>query len=71
LEGTGVFVLDRANKIAYLCESPRADPKLAAAWCKLVGYELFDCGVAVDKNGDAVYHTNVVMGYVFEFFFVV
>jgi len=62
LEGTGVFVLDRVNKIAYLCESPRADPELAQKWCEQLGYELFDTGVAIDKRGEAVYHTNVVMG---------
>eukprot|EP01114_Cavostelium_apophysatum_P016167 TRINITY_DN4547_c0_g1_i1.p1 TRINITY_DN4547_c0_g1~~TRINITY_DN4547_c0_g1_i1.p1 ORF type:complete len:828 (+),score=180.71 TRINITY_DN4547_c0_g1_i1:391-2874(+) len=63
LEGTGVFVLDRSNRIAYMCESPRADKTAAEFWLKKTGYkELVDCGVATDLKGASVYHTNVVMG---------
>jgi len=61
LEGTGAMVLDRANKIAYVCESQRANMTLAKQWCAKVGYTLFDCGPAADKNGVPIYHTNVVM----------
>jgi len=61
LEGTGAMVLDRANKIAYVCESQRASMEKAKAWCKLMDYTLFDCGQALDVHGHAIYHTNVVM----------
>jgi hypothetical protein len=60
LEGTGSFVLDRPNKIAYACVSPRTDPGLFTEVCKELGYEavLFE---AFDRNGQAIYHTNVMM----------
>lgn len=61
LEGTGVFVLDRANKIAYMFESPRADPNLAKVWAERLGFELYNPGPARDLKGELVYHTNVVM----------
>jgi hypothetical protein len=60
LEGTGSMVLDRDNKIAYSCLSPRTNEKVLADFCRQMGYTsvLFH---AVDGNGDAVYHTNVMM----------
>lgn len=60
LEGTGSFVLDRPNKIAYACRSPRTDSELFAIVCEKLGYEpvLFD---AFDQQGRAIYHTNVMM----------
>ncbi|HMR20185.1 MAG TPA: arginine deiminase-related protein [Sphingobacterium sp.] len=60
LEGTGSFVLDRPNKIAYACTSPRTDPDLFVLLCKKIGYKavLFD---AFDSKGQAIYHTNVMM----------
>jgi len=61
LEGTGAMVLDRANKIAYVCESQRASMQEAQRWCDAMGYTLFDCGAALDRHGHPIYHTNVVM----------
>src|ERR1700761_7095115 len=61
LEGTGSMVLDRENKIAYACLSPRTDKEVLALFCKETGYQAitFD---AFDEHGKAIYHTNVVMG---------
>jgi hypothetical protein len=61
LEGTGALVLDRVNKVAYVCESQRADRALADEWCAKLGYTLQTTGPAVDKDNNVVYHTNVVM----------
>ncbi len=60
LEGTGSMVLDRENKIAYACLSPRTDKQVLEAFCKDSGYKsvLFH---AVDQNGMDIYHTNVLM----------
>ncbi len=59
LEGTGSLVLDRENKIAYACRSPRTDEALARQCAIALGCVpvIFD---ARDRNGHAVYHTNVV-----------
>src|ERR1700743_1252974 len=58
LEGTGSMVLDRVNKIAYACLSPRTDQKVLLDFCRQTGYtpEIFS---AVDSHGQAIYHTNV------------
>ena len=60
LEGTGSMVLDRENKIAYACLSPRTDYFVLTEFCEKMGYtaEVFD---AIDQNGQAIYHTNVMM----------
>jgi hypothetical protein len=60
LEGTGSMVLDRQNKIAYACLSPRTDYFVLTEFCEKMGYtaESFD---AIDQNGQAIYHTNVMM----------
>lgn len=60
LEGTGSMVLDRENKIAYACLSPRTDKEVLEAFCNDSGYKsvLFH---AVDQNGMDIYHTNVLM----------
>jgi len=60
LEGTGSMVLDRENKIAYACISPRTDPGVLALFCEHAGYEAvsFD---AVDEHDQPIYHTNVLM----------
>jgi len=61
LEGTGSMVLDRENKVVYACISPRTDKDVLTEFCRETGYKAvtFD---AVDQNGQAIYHTNVVMG---------
>ncbi len=60
LEGTGSMVLDRANKIAYACISPRTDKNLLKQFCKQQQYTAVSF-TANDQNGDAIYHTNVMM----------
>lgn len=40
LEGTGAFVLDRVNGIAYLNVSERADVGLAQQWVQDLGYRV-------------------------------
>jgi len=60
LEGTGSMVLDRENKIAYACLSPRTDYFVLTEFCEQMGYSplVFD---AVDQQGQPIYHTNVLM----------
>jgi hypothetical protein len=60
LEGTGSMVLDRQNKIAYACLSPRTDAEVLDLFCEHAGYTpvKFD---AIDEKGKAIYHTNVLM----------
>ena len=60
LEGTGSIVFDHRAKIAYACSSPRTDEGLLIRLCERLGYQpmYFD---ASDKNGKAIYHTNVMM----------
>lgn len=60
LEGTGSMVLDRDNKIAYACLSPRTHQLVLDDFCKKMGYRpvLF---TSVDGGGKPVYHTNVIM----------
>jgi hypothetical protein len=60
LEGTGSMVLDRENKICYACLSPRTDKSLLERFCNDFGYHLVHF-TANDANGNAIYHTNVVM----------
>ncbi len=60
LEGTGSMVLDRINRTAYACLSPRTDKEVLDAFCKELGYTavIFH---ATDHNDKAIYHTNVLM----------
>ncbi|WP_423149275.1 citrulline utilization hydrolase CtlX [Rubrolithibacter danxiaensis] len=60
LEGTGSMVLDRDNKIAYACLSPRTDPEVLKKFCDLSSYKLISFN-STDKSGKAIYHTNVMM----------
>jgi len=60
LEGTGSMVLDRDNKIAYACISPRTDRDVLAVFCEQTGYKALSFD-AVDEHGKAIYHTNVLM----------
>ncbi|MFN8347237.1 MAG: arginine deiminase-related protein [Spirosomataceae bacterium] len=60
LEGTGSMVLDRRYKMAYACLSPRTDSEVLDAFAETTGYKVVKFR-AVDANGKAVYHTNVVM----------
>jgi len=60
LEGTGSMVLDRENKIAYACLSPRTDKKVLQVFCEQMGYRALAFH-AKDAEGRAIYHTNVMM----------
>lgn len=60
LEGTGSMVLNREDKLAYACLSPRTDMDVLNEFCSAAGYEpvVFH---AFDQQGQAIYHTNVMM----------
>ncbi|MCY7352141.1 MAG: amidinotransferase, partial [Cytophagaceae bacterium] len=60
LEGTGSMVLDRKFKVAYACLSPRTGDDVLDAFALQMNYEIVKFN-AVDANGKAVYHTNVLM----------
>ncbi len=60
LEGTGSMVLDRENKIAYACISPRTDREVLALFCEQAGYKEVSFH-AFDEHQQAIYHTNVLM----------
>ena len=59
LEGTGAMVLDHVSRVAYTARSHRADIAVLERFCTDFAYEpmAFD---AVDSDGVAVYHTNVI-----------
>jgi len=60
LEGTGSLILDRPSQLVYACLSPRSSQKAIEIFC-----ETFDCTrvefTATDKEGQQIYHTNVMM----------
>jgi hypothetical protein len=60
LEGTGSLVLDRVQRVAYACRSPRTHADALAEFGRELQYEIvaFD---AADRAGRAIYHTNVLM----------
>lgn len=60
LEGTGSLILDRDNHIVYACKSVRTDEALLHQLAQAIGYRTvaFD---AVDRHGQPIYHTNVMM----------
>jgi len=60
LEGTGALVFDHQNKVAFMSISERADVGLARKMAEKLGYELITF-TSRDKQGKAIYHTNVVM----------
>src|ERR1700743_877575 len=60
LEGTGSMVLDRENKIAYACLSPRTAKDVLSLFCEQTGYKEVSFQ-AFDQNHQAIYHTNVLM----------
>ncbi|MFZ1787554.1 MAG: arginine deiminase-related protein [Saprospiraceae bacterium] len=60
LEGTGSLVLDRINKVAYACLSPRTSVELLDKWAVIMDYKMVHFHAA-DKNGVPIYHTNVLM----------
>ncbi len=60
LEGTGSLVLDRANRIAYACLSPRTDMDVLGEFAQRLDYEIV-AFEATDASGTPIYHTNVLM----------
>jgi hypothetical protein len=60
LEGTGSMVLDRINRVAYACISPRTDLDVLREFAQQLNYELISFD-ATDSKGVAIYHTNVLM----------
>ena len=60
LEGTGAMVIDRKNKVAYCCLSPRANKELFEKFCAETGHT--PVTFQSWQDGQPVYHANVVMG---------
>ena len=60
LEGTGSMVMDHENKVIYTCYSPRTDVSVLEKFANANKYRAI-IFFAVDNNGNAVYHTNVMM----------
>lgn len=60
LEGTGSMVLDRDNRIAYVCRSSRSHEMVEDAFAKVMQYRTV-WFTAVDKRNMPIYHTNVMM----------
>jgi len=60
LEGTGSLVLDRIQRIAYACLSPRTDMDVLGEFAQRLDYEVV-AFEAFDAGGAAIYHTNVLM----------
>lgn len=60
LEGTGSLVLDRRKRIAYACRSPRTHAEALHVFTQRLDYQavFFD---ALNRDGQPVYHTNVMM----------
>ena len=60
LEGTGAMVLDHIDRVAYAIRSNRTNPVALERFCTHFNYEpmVFD---ALDADGTAIYHTNVLM----------
>jgi hypothetical protein len=60
LEGTGSMVLDHINRVAYAAVSPRTDLQVLNEFCRIGNYTPVSFG-SKDKNGNDIYHTNVMM----------
>ena len=60
LEGTGSLILDRPNRLAYACLSPRTSENLLKRFCEIAGFEPIAFH-SVDGEGQEIYHTNVMM----------
>lgn len=60
LEGTGSVVFDHVARIAYGCTSPRTHRGVLEELARELGYET--CAFeASDRDGAAIYHTNVML----------
>ncbi len=66
LEGTGAMVLDHIARIAYTAKSNRADAIALERFCTHFNFEPMAFATA-DKNGNSIYHTNVMLCIATEF----
>ncbi len=62
LESTGSLVLDRPNRIAYACISPRTSLDALGDFAQQLDYDVISFD-AVDRDGQPIYHTNVMMAH--------
>ena len=60
LEGTDSIIFDHINKFAFACSSPRTDKLLFEELTLRLNYLPVSFN-AFDKQGKAIYHTNVMM----------
>lgn len=60
LEGTGSMIFDRTNRICYAALSPRTHLSALLEFGQLAHYEVL-AFEAYGKNGEAIYHTNVML----------
>jgi hypothetical protein len=60
LEGTGSMVIDHDNKMIYAAVSVRTSLSVLEKFAAANGYQAI-VFLATDKNGNPVYHTNVVL----------
>lgn len=60
LEGTGGMIFDRAHQICYAALSPRAHLSGLEEFCSMINYKLIPF-TAYGKDGEAIYHTNVML----------
>lgn len=60
LEGTGSMIFDHDYKIVYACLSPRTDKQILLEFAEKIGYKTIVFN-SFKSNGQAQYHTNVVM----------
>lgn len=60
LESTGSLVLDRPNRVAYACLSPRTHLEVLGEFAQRLDYDVLSFE-ATDREGLAIYHTNVMM----------
>lgn len=63
LEGTGSYVPDRKNRIAFATLSPRTDKDLFLKFCEEQDFKPVIFNASQEVNGELlpIYHTNVVM----------
>lgn len=60
LEGTGSMLFDRVDNLIYACLSPRTDIVVLEKYSVLMGAKKIAFR-SVDRNGQDIYHTNVMM----------
>ncbi len=60
LEGTGSMILDRPNRIVYACLSQRTHVEVLDKFSVLRNYQKIFF-TSVDRAGDEIYHTNVML----------